>query len=128
MKVESDMNNEKCEHTCYQESRLTAIETKLENKKEHLHEVDEDYYHLREKLDMININVAELTAIMKANQNKELENDKKIDELTKELGSLKAEVMNVNTEVEKTNSSIDTIKWLIPVACTILTFIVNYLI
>ena len=120
--------NEKYEHTCRQEARLTAIETKLENKKEHLHEVDEDYYHLRDKLEAININVAELTAIMKANQNKELENDKKIDTLTKELANIKTEVMNVNTEVEKTNSSLETFKWIIPIACAILSFIVNYLI
>ena len=90
--------------------------------------MDEDYYHLRDKLEAININVAELTTIMKANQNKELENDKKIDDLTKELGNLKTEVMNVDKKVERTNSSLDTLKWLIPIACTILSFIVNYLI
>ena len=32
--------DDKTEHTCHQEARLVAIETKLENKKEHLHEVD----------------------------------------------------------------------------------------
>lgn len=117
--------NEK--YRCIQESRLTAIETKLATKKEHLHEVDEDYYHLRDKLEAININVAELTAIMKANQNKELENDKRIDDLTKGLANLKTEVMNVDKKVEKTNSSLDTMKWLLPVVFTALTFIVNYL-
>ena len=101
-------------HYCYQEARLSTIETKLATKTEHLHDVDEDYYHLRDKLEAININVAELTTIMKANQQKEIENDKRIDELQVELA--------------KINSSIDTMKWLIPVACTILTFIINYLI
>ena len=74
------------QHQCIQEARITAIETKLENKKEHLQEVDTDYYHLRDKLENISINVAEL------------------------------------------QSTVDTFKWLLPVACTILTFIVNYLI
>ena len=92
---------EKREHICQQEARLVAIETKLENKKEHLHEVDEDTYHLREKLEAINLNVAELATIMRANQQKK--------------------------EVEKTNGSLDTMKWLIPLVCSILMFIVNYL-
>ena len=102
------------EHTCIQEARITAIETKLQSKKEHLHEVDTDYYHLRDKLESISINVAELTTLMKENSKKEEENDRKIDEL--------------QVEIAKLNSTLDTMKWLIPIACTILTFIVNYLI
>ena len=121
-------NKKNNEYNCIQEARISTIETKLSNKKEHLHEVDEDYYHLRDKLEAININVAELTAIMKANQNKEIENDKKIDGLTKELANLKADVMSLDTKVEKTNSSLDTMKWLLPIGFTILSFIVNYLI
>ena len=121
------MPNTTEEYRCIQEARLSAIETKLANKKEHLHEVDEDFYHLRDKLEAININVAELTAIMKANQQKEIENDKRIDDLTKELGNIKAEVKNVDTKVERTNSSLDTMKWLLPLIFTALTLIVNYL-
>ena len=102
------------EHTCIQEARITAIETKLENKKEHLQEVDTDYYHLRDKLEQINLNVAELTTLMKEQRDKERVNDEKIDEL--------------QVEIAKLQSSMDTLKWLIPIACTILTFIVNYLI
>ena len=102
------------EHQCIQEARITAIETKLENKKEHLQEVDTDYYHLRDKLENISINVAELTTLMKEARDKERVNDEKIDEL--------------QVEIAKLQSSMDTLKWLIPIACTILTFIVNYLI
>ena len=102
------------EHQCIQEARITAIETKLQTKKEHLHEVDTDYYHLRDKLESISINVAELTTLMKENSKKEEENDRKIDEL--------------QVEIAKLQSSVDTFKWLLPIACTILTFIVNYLI
>ena len=102
------------EHQCCQEARITAIETKLQTKKEHLHEVDTDYYHLRDKLESISINVAELTTLMKENSKKEEENDRKIDDL--------------QVEIAKLNSTLDTMKWLIPIACTILTFIVNYLI
>ena len=113
---------------CIQEARLSTIETKLANKKEHLHEVDEDYYHLRDKLESININVAELTTLLRENKAQEEKNDKKIDDLAKEMANVKIEMRDVNTKVEKTNSSLETFKWLIPVACTILTFIVNYLI
>ena len=69
------------EQHCIQEARITAIETKLENKKEHLHEVDNDYTQLRDKLEQININVAELTTLMKEQRDKERVNDEKIDEL-----------------------------------------------
>ena len=102
------------EHQCHQEARITAIETKLQNKKEHLHEVDTDYYHLRDKLEQISINVAELTTLMKDQRDKEKLNDEKIEDL--------------KVEIAKLQSSVDTFKWLLPVACTVLTFIVNYLI
>lgn len=115
------------EHYCYQEPRITAIETKLENKKEHIQEVNEDYYHLRDKLESISENVVKLTAIMEEAQKKEESNDIKIDGMKTEMANLKTDIANLNTKIEKTNSSLDTLKWLIPVACTILTFIVNYL-
>ena len=110
-------NNEKY---CKQEARITAIETRLAQKKENIHEVHEDYYHLRDKLEIISENVVELTTLMREAQRKEDENDKKIDELTLKLAE-------ADMKIEKVNSSLDTIKWLIPVICTILTFIVNYL-
>jgi len=99
---------------CKQEARISTIETKLANKREHLHEVDTDYSHLRDKLENISINVAELTTLMKEARDKERINDEKIDDL--------------KVEIAKLQSTIDTFKWLLPVACTILTFIVNYLI
>lgn len=102
------------EHQCFQEARITALETKLQNKKEHLEGVDNGYYHLRDKLESISINVAELTTLIKENMKKEDENDKKIDELQVEIAQL--------------HSTIDTFKWLLPVACSILTVILNYLI
>lgn len=115
-----DENTQTLDIPCKQEARLTAIETRLENKKETIHEVHDDYYHLRDKIDIISINVAELTTILKESQKKEDLNDKKIDELTLELAK-------ANMKIEKVNGSIDTMKWLIPVASTILTFIVNLL-
>jgi chromosome segregation ATPase len=114
------------EHYCYQEPRLTAIETKLENKKEHIREVDEDYYHLRDKLETISENVVKLTAILEEAQKKEESNDIKLDSLKTEIANLKAEIANSNTKIEKTNSSLDTIKWLIPISCAVLTVILNY--
>jgi len=109
------------EHYCIQEARITAIETKLETKKENIHEIHEDYYHLRDKLDLLNINVAELTAIIKENQENHKENHKKVEEL-------QMEISKANLEISKLQSSISTLKYIIPIACSILTFIVNYLI
>lgn len=115
-------------HYCYQEARLTAIETKLENKKEHIKEVDDDYYHLRDKLETISENVVKLTAIMEEAQKKEEANDIKLDNLKTEIANLKTDIANSNTKIEKTNSSLDTIKWLIPISCAVLTVILNYFI
>ncbi len=102
------------DHYCIQEARLSTIETKLENKKESINEINSDYYHLRDKLEIISENVVELATLMREAKKKEEDNDKKIEEL--------------QVEIAKINSSLDTLKWLIPIACTILTFIVNYLI
>lgn len=115
-------------HYCYQEARLTAIETHLENKKEHIKEVDEDYYHLRDKLETISENVVKLTAILEEEQKKEEANDTKLDNLKTEIANLKAEIANSNTKIEKTNSSLETIQWLIPISCAVLTVILNYFI
>lgn len=109
------------EHYCIQEARITAIETKLETKKENIHEIHEDYYHLRDKLDLLNINVAELTAIIKENQENHKANHKKVEEL-------QTEISKANLEISKLQTSISTLKYIIPIACSILTFIVNYLI
>ena len=110
---------------CKQEARLATIENKLENKKENIHEIHEDYYHLREKLETISQNVVELTTIMRENQKKEDENDKKIEELQLELAK-------ANLEINRISSSLDTLKWVlglgVPIASTILGLIVNYLI
>ena len=116
------------EHYCIQEARLTAIETKLENKREHIKEVDDDYYHLMDKLENISENVVKLTAIMEEAQKKEEANDIKLDNLKTEIANLKTEIANSNTKIEKTNSSLETIKWLIPISCAVLTVILNYLI
>lgn len=115
-------------HYCYQEARLTAIETKLENKKEHIKEVDEDYYHLRDKLETISENVVKLTAILEEAQKKEDANDTKLDNLKTEIANLKTEIANSNTKIEKTNSSLETIQWVIPISCAVLTIILNYFI
>lgn len=115
-------------HYCYQEARLSTIETKLETKKEHIKEVDDDYYHLRDKLETISENVVKLTAIMEEAQKKEEANDIKLDNLKTEIANLKTDIANSNTKIEKTNSSLDTIKWLIPISCAVLTVILNYFI
>lgn len=99
---------------CRQEARISTLEARLDNKKESIHEVHDDYYHLRDKLEIISTNVVELTTLMREAQKREDENDRKIDDM--------------QVEIARLSSSIDTMKWLIPVVCTILTFIVNYLI
>lgn len=111
-------------HYCYQEARLTALETKLQNKKENLHEVHEDYYHLRDKLEVISQNVVELTTIMKSSRDKEQKNEEKIVELS-------LNVAEANLKIEKMSSSISTLKYIIglvmPILCIIIPLIIDYL-
>lgn len=112
---------------CKQEARLVAIETRLQTKKENIHEVHEDYYHLRDKLEIISENVVELTTLMREAQKKEDENDQKIDAMKTEIANLKIDIADVDKKIDSTNSSLETIKWLIPLVCTILTVIANYI-
>ena len=132
IKIITDNEITIAEHHCRQEARLVAIETKLENKKEHIKEVDEDYYHLRDKLEVISENVIKLTTLLEENQKKENDNDKKIDDLKTQLANsnmlLKEEIGKVNTKIDNTNSSLNTLKWIAPLVWAILTFIVNYII
>lgn len=104
-------------HTCCQESRITAIETKLENKKEHLHEVDEDYYHLREQLNTISLNLATISTTMDTMIDNREETNNKILELQLEMKELKTNWQNI--------------KWMIgvgvPVLTTVLTIAANYI-
>lgn len=108
---------QKHNHHCIQEARITAIETKLANKKESINEVHEDYYHLRDKLELISNNVVELTTIIKENQKKEDSKDAKIEEL--------------QIDIAKITSTMQTLQYVIglgvPLACAIITFIIDYI-
>ena len=53
--------------------------------------------------------------------------DKRIDTLTQEVSNLKTDVMKVDKKIDNTNSSLDTMKWFLPLIFTILSFTVNYL-
>ena len=111
------MTDIKVEHTCHQEARLTAIETKLENKKEHLHEVDEDFYHLRDQLNTIALNLTSISTTMETIKDNRKETDNKILELQLELKELKTNWQNL--------------KWIIglgvPILTTVMTIVANYL-
>ena len=84
----------------------------------------EDYYHLRDKLEVISENVVKLTTLMENNQEKEKENDEKIDDLQNELAK-------ANMEIGKLTASINTLQYLlglgVPFACAIITFIIDYI-
>lgn len=111
-------------HHCCQEARLTVIESKLENKKEHLHEVDEDYYHLRDKLDMINLNVAEVTTIMKTMQDDRDKTEKRFDDTNEKIYDLKNEI----TELKSNWENLKLIIGLgVPIITTILTIVANWI-
>lgn len=107
-------------HFCSQEARLSAIEIKLQNKKENLHEVHEDYYHLRDKLELISENVIKLTTILENNTEKEEQNDSRIEDL-------RVEIAKVNMKVEKTNSSIGTLQYIIGIGIPIICIIISYI-
>lgn len=104
-------------HTCYQEARITALETKLETKKEQLNGIDEDYYHLSEQLSKISLNLATISATMDTLIDNRKETNDKILDLQLEMKELKTNWQNI--------------KWLIgvgvPVLTTVLTIVANYL-
>lgn len=103
---------------------MTVIESKLENKKEHLHEVDEDYYHLRDKLDMINLNVAEVTTIMKTMQDDRDKTDKRLDDTNEKIYDLKNEITELKSNWENLKLIIGIG---VPIITTILTIVANWL-
>lgn len=108
------MSNE--EYHCHQEARITSIETKLENKKEQLHEIDNDYYHLNEQLTKISLNLATISTTMETLIDHRKETNSKILELQLEMKELKTNWQNI--------------KWMIgvgvPVLTTVLTLLANY--
>lgn len=115
MGVIINMSNE--QHHCQQESRIAALEAKLDNKKETIHELNDDYRYLREKLDTIALSVTELTVVMKETTQRRDEEEHKIESL--------------QLQVKELSQTINTLKWVIgvgvPVVCTVLTFIIQFL-
>ena len=83
------------EYYCKQEARITAIETRLENKKEHIHEVDEDYYHLRDQLNTITLNLATISATMQTLIDNRKETNNNILELQLEMKEIKTNWANL---------------------------------
>lgn len=104
-------------HTCHQEARITALETKLETKKEQLNGIDEDYYHLNEQLTKISLNLATISTTMETLIDNRKETNDKILDLQLEMKELKTNWQNI--------------KWMIgvgvPVLTTVLTIVANYL-
>ena len=103
-------------YTCKQEARLTAIETQLENKKEHLHEVDDDYHHLNEQLPKISLNLATISTTMETLiENRKETNDK---------------ILALQLEMKELKTNWQNIKWMIgvgvPILTTVLTILANY--
>lgn len=119
----NNQSNPQC--TCKQEARIKVIETKLDNKKEHLHEVDEDYYHLRDKLDMINLNVTELKTIITEMQNVRTQTDNKVYDLQVEINKMQ---LQLKESEDRWNSLKFILGIGVPVITTILTVIANYII
>ena len=107
-----------CVCICTQESRLTALETKVENKRENIHEIHEDYYHLRDKLESISVNVIEVTTIIREMQKNRDVTDQRVEIL--------------QLQFKEMNGSIKTLKWLfglgLPIFTTILSVVINQLI
>lgn len=104
------------EHHCHQEARITSLETKLENKKEHLHEVDDDYHHLNDQLTKISLNLATISTTMETLiENRKETNDK---------------ILALQLEMKELKTNWQNIKWMIgvgvPILTTVLTILANY--
>ena len=113
--MDYEMSPQPLKGHCINEARISKIEAHLDNKKEDIDSITGDYYHLRDKLDIISMNVTELTAILKENQKRREEADQKIEELQIQLTQL--------------SSTMNTLKWLLglglPVACSIISMAIT---
>ena len=103
---------------CVNESRLTAIETKMKHKRYELNDLHETLDKQEKNIDKLVQEVTKLATILQENQNSRVEHGHKIDSL--------------ETQVTQLNATLNTLKWVITIFIAlfggVLVFLINNLI
>ena len=88
-------------HSCMNEARLTAIETKLKNKRYELNDLDEKLNEQSKSLTKLTNEVTRLATLLSESQNNRATQGDKIDKL--------------EIQVAQLNSTLTTLKWVLTV-------------
>lgn len=95
---------------CTNESRIIKLEEKVNYKDERIEQLIQDNYHIRKDINQLTISVTELSNTLKIRE----EDSNKIRQL--------------EADVARLQSSLQTLQYLIPILCTILSIGVQVLI
>ena len=99
---------------CINESRLTAIETKMKHKRYELNDLHEKLREQANHMDDLVQEVTKLATILQETQNTRNEHGKKIDKL--------------ETQVTQLNATMNTLKWIITISVALFGGVIVFLI
>ena len=99
---------------CTQESRLTAIETKLKHKRYELNDVHDQLSEQAKNMDTLVKEVTKLATILQETQNSRKDHGEKIDSL--------------ETQVAQLNATLNTLKWVITISIALFGGVLLFLI
>lgn len=108
------MTDEHSDGHCFNESRITAIETKLKHKRYELNDIHEQLTEQAKHMDKLVQEVTKLATILQETQNSRREHGDKIDKL--------------ETQVTQLNTTMNTLKWVITVAIALFGGVIVFLI
>lgn len=86
---------------CINEARLTALETKIKNKRYELNDLDEKLSEQSNNLNKLTTEVTRLATVLSETQSTRIEQSKKIDKL--------------EIQVTQLNSTLNTLKWVLTI-------------
>ena len=107
------MNKEHPDY-CINESRLTAIETKIKHKRYELNDLHEQLSEQANHMDTLVQEVTRLATILQENQVTRKEHGDKID--------------NLETQVTQLNATMNTLKWVITISIALFGGVIVFLI
>lgn len=108
------MSPEESHMHCINESRLTAIETKMKQKRHELNTLDEKLAEQAKHMDKLVQEVTKLTTILQETQSSRVEHGRKIDKL--------------ETQVTQLITTMNTLKWVITVSIALFGGVMIFLI
>ena len=131
------MTNNNNHPNCCHEDRFTAIEreitelkTRMDNKKEDIHNINKELYNDRQQQLQLIEKVTEVTVLLKESQNQRMVNNKRFDDIEKKVDKLQnelTETKNALTDYSSSQRSFrNTMLALIPVISIIVGVILHY--